>query len=144
MAQAVLLVTSLKVQSEFLGANQLASSAFSSPSYSLKPLWSVPRLFWALTGLVLVSRGPTKNKASNPHPVCLWSHEWIKANPFAFSEKQLKAHVFLMVPLSFLCDQQTSPIEHSLRTLLGDRKMERSSRQWRALASETKQQNIIP
>lgn len=60
---------------------------------------------------------------SNLHKVCLWSHEWIKANPFPFLEKQLKAHVPLMVPLSFLCDQQTSFIEHSFGTPLGDRKM---------------------
>lgn len=119
------------------GGKPVSCFCFFFPSYSLKLPWSVPRLTWALLGLVSVSMGLTKDKAfcsllkvsgvmyyiSNPHQVCLWSHEWIKANPFAFSETQLKAHVFLMVPLSFLCDQQTSLIEHSFRTLLGDRKM---------------------
>lgn len=55
------------------------------------------------------------------HKACPWSQERIKANPFPFSEKQLKAHVLLMMPLSFLCGQQTFT-EHSLCTVLGDTK----------------------
>lgn len=56
---------------------------------------------------------------ANPHRVCPWSHEWIKANLFPFLEKQLQAHVLLMVPLSFQCCQQTSLTEHSPWMLLG-------------------------
>ena len=48
---------------------------------------------------------------ANPHKVRPRSHEWIKANPFPLLEKQLKAHVLLMVPLSVLCGQQTSVID---------------------------------
>lgn len=56
----------------------------------------------------------------DPHQVCPRSHEWIKANPLPFLEKELKARVLLMVPLSLLCGQQTAGIEHSPWTRWGD------------------------
>lgn len=109
MKQAVLLLTSPKVQSGFLGVNQLVTGLF-LPSYPFKIPRSVPGFLWALLRLSSVSVGWTEeDKAScsllkdsaavyyvaSPDKVCPWSQGWLKANPFPFLEKQLKTTWFL-------------------------------------------------
>lgn len=148
MKQAVLLLTSPKVQSGFLGVNQLVTGLF-LPSYPFKIPRSVLGLLWALLRLASVSVGWTRRtrplapswKTQQSCTMLLALTKYVpghrngsKQIHFHSWKSSSKPHGFL-VPLSYLWGQQTPLIEHSPWILLGITRWVNCSRMLSYLAS---------